>query len=322
MAARRIYLNSDQSMKGIGVLGRIFSGIRKGLSKTRGVFAGVFDLLRGKGRVDQAFLEELEKDLLKADVGVAETANIVDRVRQAFRDKEVSGVVADFVQGQLRSLLASDTPGIHFAASGPTVILVAGVNGSGKTTSIAKLANLLQKEGKKVCVAACDTFRAAAVEQLTVWAGRIGCDIVKQQQGADPAAVAHDACEKAKARGFDVLIVDTAGRLHTQTHLMRELEKIHRIVAKQVPGAPHEVLLVLDATNGQNAITQAAQFSKSVKCTGIILSKLDGSAKGGAVFAIKQKLGLPVKFVGVGETLDDIEPFDPDAFVKALFEKD
>lgn len=304
------------------MLGRIFSGIKKGLSKTRGVFTGVFDLLRGKGRVDQAFLDELEKDLLRADVGVTETSNIVDRVRQAYRDKEVSGEVEAFVQGQLRDLLATETPGIAYAPSGPTVILVAGVNGSGKTTSIAKLAKLLKDEGKKVCVAACDTFRAAAVEQLTVWAGRIGCEIVKQQQGSDPAAVAHDACEKAKARGFDVLIVDTAGRLHTQTHLMRELEKIHRIVTKQIPGAPHEVLLVLDSTNGQNAISQAAQFSKTVKCTGIVLSKLDGTAKGGAVFAIKQKLGLPVKFVGVGETIDDLEPFDPDAFVRALFGKE
>ena len=173
----------------------------------------------------------------------------------------------------------------------------------------------------KVLVAACDTFRAAAVEQLTVWCERIGVDIVKQQQGADPAAVAHDACERAKAREYDVLIVDTAGRLHTQTHLMRELEKIHRVVGKQIPGAPHEVFLVLDATNGQNAIAQAEQFTKAVKCTGIILTKLDGTAKGGAVFAIKSKVGLPVKYVGVGETMDDLEPFDPDAFVTALFEK-
>jgi fused signal recognition particle receptor len=304
------------------VLGRIFSGIKKGLSKTRGVFTGVFDLLRGKGKVDQAFLDELEKVLLKSDVGVAATETIVDRVRQSFRDKEVSGEVEAFVQGQLRDLLADPGGGIKYAPSGPTVVMIAGVNGSGKTTSIAKLAKLLQSEGKKVCVAACDTFRAAAVEQLTVWAGRIGCEIVKQQQGSDPAAVAHDACEKAKAKNFDVLIVDTAGRLHTQTHLMRELEKIHRIVSKQIPGAPHEVFLVLDSTNGQNAVTQAEQFSKAVKCTGIILSKLDGTAKGGAVFAIKQKLGLPVKYIGVGEGMEDMEVFDPDAFVKALFEKE
>jgi len=304
------------------VFGRIFTGIKKSLSKTRGVFTGVFDLLRGKGRVDQAFLDELEKRLYLADVGGQATATIVDRVRQAFRDKEVSGEIELFVRNQLRDLLASTSDGLNYAPSGPTVVMIAGVNGSGKTTSIAKLAKLLQDSGKKVCVAACDTFRAAAVEQLTIWAGRIGCEIVKQQQGSDPAAVAHDACEKAKARNFDVLIVDTAGRLHTQTHLMRELEKIHRVVSKQIPGAPHEVLLVLDATTGQNALTQAEQFSKAVKCTGIVLSKLDGTAKGGAVFAIKQKLGMPVKFIGVGETIDDLEPFDPDAFVKALFEKE
>jgi fused signal recognition particle receptor len=304
------------------MLGRLFSKIKAGLAKTKNVFTGVFDLLRGKGKVDQAFLDELEKRLYLADVGTQATSVIVERVRQAFRDKEISGEIEAFVRQQLRELLNTETPGLQYAPSGPTVVMIAGVNGSGKTTSIAKLAKRLQNDGKKVLVAACDTFRAAAVEQLTVWAGRIGCEIVKQGQGADPSAVAHDACEKAKAREFDVLIVDTAGRLHTQTHLMKELEKIHRVVAKQISGAPHEVLLVMDATTGQNALTQAEQFSKSVKCTGIILSKLDGTAKGGAVFAIKQKLGLPVKFVGLGEQLDDMEPFDADAFVQELFEKE
>ena len=167
----------------------------------------------------------------------------------------------------------------------------------------------------------CDTFRAAAVEQLTIWSQRLGCEIVKNRQGSDPAAVAHDACEAAKSRGIDVLIVDTAGRLHTQAHLMRELEKIHRVVQKQIAGAPHEVLLVLDGTNGQNAISQAEQFKKTVHCTGIVLTKLDGTAKGGAIFAIKSKIGLPVKFIGVGEKLDDLEPFDPQAYVEALFEE-
>jgi fused signal recognition particle receptor len=304
------------------MLGWFSRKIKAGLAKTKGVFTGVFDLLRGKGKVDQAFLDELEKRLYLADVGTQATAVIVDRVRQAFRDKEISGEVEAFVKQQLRDLLAAETPGVKWAPSGPTVVMVAGVNGSGKTTSIAKLAKRLQTDGKKVLVAACDTFRAAAVEQLSIWAGRIGCEIVKQGQGADPSAVAHDACEKARARNFDVLIVDTAGRLHTQTHLMKELEKIHRVVAKQIPGAPHEVLLVIDATNGQNAVAQAEQFSKSVKCSGIILSKLDGSAKGGVAFAIKSKLGLPVKFVGLGEQLDDLEPFDPDAFVQELFEKE
>lgn len=303
------------------VFGRIFTKIKQGLAKTRGVFSGVVDLFTGNRRVDQAFLSQLEDQLLLADVGVKATAIIVERVRQGFLDREVGEDVKLFVREQLREMLADTGGGIVFVTGGPTVVMIAGVNGSGKTTSIAKLANRLKQDGKKVLVAACDTFRAAAVEQLTVWCDRIGCDIVKQGQGADPAAVAHDACERAKARGYDVLIVDTAGRLHTQLHLMRELEKIHRIVAKQIPGAPHEVLLVLDATTGQNAVTQAEQFTKTVKCTGIVLTKLDGSAKGGAVFAIKQKVGLPVKYIGVGETIDDMEPFDPDAFVTALFEK-
>lgn len=303
------------------MLGRLFTKIKKGLAKTRNVFTGITSLFTGEYRVDKEFLHKLEEQLLLADVGTAAATAIVEGLRKDYKDRVVGDDVKQFVQKKLRDLLADPAEGVRYAASGPTVIMIAGVNGSGKTTSIAKLANRLQADGKKVVVAACDTFRAAAVEQLTVWAGRIGCEIVKQQQGSDPAAVAHDACEKAKAKNFDVLIVDTAGRLHTQTHLMRELEKIHRVVQKQIPGAPHEVFLVLDATTGQNAVAQAEQFSKAVKCTGIMLSKLDGTAKGGAVFAIKQKVGLPVKFVGVGEQLDDLEPFDPDGFVAALFEK-
>ncbi len=296
-----------------------FEKIKKGLARTRDVFAGIASLFRLRGRVDQDFLTELEKRLYLADVGTAATAEIVTRVRQAFLDKEITGAVETFVKQELRNLLTSDGGGLRFNPAGPTVVMVAGVNGSGKTTSIAKLARLLQNQGKKVLVAACDTFRAAAVEQLTIWSERLGCEIVKSQQGSDPGSVAHDACERAKARGIDVLIVDTAGRLHTQSHLMRELEKIHRIVSKQIDGAPHEVLLVLDATTGQNAINQAEAFKKTVQCTGIILSKLDGTAKGGAIFAIKQKLDLPVKFIGVGEKLDDLEPFDPDGYVEALF---
>lgn len=301
------------------MLGRLFDKFKKGLAKTRAVFGGVASLFTGRGKVDQSFLDELEKRLYLADVGTAATAEIVGRVRQAFLDKEISGDVREFVKAELRSMLDEPAP-LKRAAAGPTVVLIAGVNGSGKTTSIAKLARRFQVEGNKVTVAACDTFRAAAVDQLAVWCERIGCDLTRAMPGSDPAAVAHDACEKAKARGFDIVIVDTAGRLHTQTHLMRELEKIRRILAKQVEGAPHEVLLVLDATTGQNAIAQAEMFSKAVQCTGIVLTKLDGTAKGGAIFAIKQKLGLPVKFIGVGETLDDLEPFDPDAYVAALFE--
>ncbi|MFN4261321.1 MAG: signal recognition particle-docking protein FtsY [Gemmataceae bacterium] len=300
----------------------LFQKFKQGLAKTRSVFSGVASLFRLGGRVDHDFLEELQRRLYLADVGTKATTEIVENVKQAFLDKEITGDVENFVKEQLKQQLTHPEPGLRYQPTGPTVVMVVGVNGSGKTTSIAKLANNCQKEGKKVLVAACDTFRAAAVEQLTIWSQRIGCEIVKSQQGSDPASVAHDACEKAKARGFDVLIVDTAGRLHTQTHLMRELEKILRVIAKQIPGAPHEVLQVLDATTGQNAITQAEMFSKAVQCTGIILAKLDGTAKGGAIFTIKQKLNLPVKFIGVGEQLDDLEPFDPDTYVEALFAKE
>ena len=298
----------------------LFQKIKTGLSKTRSLFTGIVDLFRGRGRVDKAFLDELERRLYLADVGGYAVGVIVERVRQAFIDKEISGEVEAFVKAQLREMLSDTSEGIKYVTGGPTIVMIAGVNGSGKTTSIAKLAKKLKDDGKKVMVAACDTFRAAAVEQLTIWSERIGVEIVKNNQGSDPASVAHDACEKAKARGFDVVIVDTAGRLHTQAHLMRELEKIHRIVGRQIEGAPHEILLVLDASNGQNAITQAEMFSKSVKCTGIILTKLDGTAKGGAIFAIKQKVGMPVKFIGVGEGIDDLEPFDPEQYVNALFE--
>jgi fused signal recognition particle receptor len=299
----------------------IINKIKQGLAKTRGLFSSVAELFTFKGKVDKKFLDELEKRLYLADVGTYATQEIVTRVQQAYQDKEVSGEMIDFVKAQLKELLNKkpDRP-ITAAATGPTVIMVAGVNGAGKTTSIAKLARYGQNEGKKVMVAACDTFRAAAVEQLTIWSQRLGVEIVKSQQGSDPASVAHDACEKAKARGFDILIVDTAGRLHTQTHLMRELDKIRRIVAKQIPGAPQEVLLVLDATAGQNAIVQAESFKKVIQCTGIILAKLDGTAKGGAIFGIKKKLDIPVKFVGVGEQLDDLEVFDPDEYVDKLFE--
>lgn len=302
------------------MLGAIWQKLKAGLARTRDMFAGVAGLFRLKGKVDENFLKELEKRLLSADMGAAVTRDIVTQVRQAFQDREITGDVETFVRNHLRSLLGDDDRSFHLASSGPTVILIAGVNGSGKTTSIAKLANRFHKEGKKVLVAACDTFRAAAVEQLALWAQRTGVEIVKGQTGADPASVAHDACEKARARNFDILIVDTAGRLHTQTHLMRELEKIQRILAKQIPGAPHESIMILDATNGQNAIAQAQEFQKVIKSTGLIVTKLDGTAKGGSVFAIKQKLQLPVKLIGVGEGMDDLEAFDPDAFVAALFE--
>ncbi len=299
----------------------IINKIKQGLAKTRSLFSSVAELFSLRGKVDKKFLDELEKRLYLADLGTYATQEIVLRVRQAYQDKEVTGEMTAFVKAQLKDLLNQkpEQP-IAFAAQGPTVIMVAGVNGAGKTTSIAKLAKYCQDQGKQVMVAACDTFRAAAVEQLTIWSERLGVEIVKNQQGSDPASVAFDACEKAKAKQFDVLIVDTAGRLHTQPHLMKELEKIRRKVSEHIPGAPHEVLLVLDATGGQNSIAQAESFKKSIACTGIILAKLDGTAKGGAIFGIKKKLDIPVKFVGVGEKVDDLEVFDPEEYVEKLFE--
>jgi fused signal recognition particle receptor len=295
----------------------LFDRFRKGLSKT----AQLFNIRSWFGRkVDQSFLDDLEARLIQADVGVASTRKIIDRVREAYGDKTADEDLIGFVKGELKQLLADPRPAtLAVSASKPTVYLIAGVNGSGKTTSIAKLAQHLKDEGRTILLAACDTFRAAAADQLGIWAGRAGSDIVKGAPGADPASVAHDACDRALARQVDVLIVDTAGRLHTQTHLMRELEKVRGVLQRKIPGAPHEVLLVLDATNGQNAIRQAEAFTKSIGCTGIILTKLDGTAKGGVVVAVRQAMNLPVKFIGVGEALDDLQPFDADTFVESLF---
>jgi fused signal recognition particle receptor len=296
-----------------------FDRIKKALSKTRQAFSGVAGLFGLRGRVDKQFLSQLEEKLYLADVGPA-TPHIVERVRQAFLDKEVGKDVQDFVKKELVNILTATNSALLQAPQPPTVVMISGINGSGKTTSIAKLANLLQKQKRKVIVAACDTFRAAAVEQLTIWSQRLGCEIVKAPSNTDPASVAHDAISAAIARKADYLIIDTAGRLHTQAHLMKELDKIRRIVARQIPEAPHESLLVLDATTGQNAVVQAQEFLKTVKCTGIILTKLDGTAKGGSIIAIRQKLNLPVKYIGVGEGIDDLEAFDPQAYVDGLFE--
>jgi fused signal recognition particle receptor len=290
---------------------------KKGLSKTR----QLFNIRSWFGRkVDQSFLDDLEGRLIQADVGVAASGRIIEHVREAFGDKTAGEDLLEFVKAELKALLADPRPGtLAVAPSGPTVYLIAGVNGAGKTTSIAKLAQRLKDEGKTIVLAACDTFRAAAADQLTVWAQRAGADIVKGSPGADPASVAHDACDRALARRVDVLIVDTAGRLHTQSHLMRELEKVRSVLQRKLPGAPHESLLVLDATNGQNAIRQAEVFTKSIDCTGVILTKLDGTAKGGIVVAVRQTINLPVKFIGVGEAIDDLQPFDADTFVESLF---
>jgi fused signal recognition particle receptor len=291
--------------------------LKKGLAKT----AQLFNVRSWFGQtVDQEFLDQLAKRLIQADVGVQATDRLINRVREAFADKTADESLLAFVKSELKGLLVDPRPGtLAVAPKPPSVYLIAGVNGSGKTTSIAKLAQHLKDQKKTILLAACDTFRAAAADQLSIWAARAGCEIVKGSPGADPASVAHDACQRALARHVDVLIVDTAGRLHTQTHLMRELEKIRNVIQRLIPGAPHEVLLVIDATNGQNAIRQAEMFTKSIGCTGVILTKLDGTAKGGVVVAVRQTMNLPVKFIGIGEALDDLQPFDADTFVESLF---
>jgi fused signal recognition particle receptor len=292
--------------------------LRNGLAKT----ARLFNIRSWFGRtVDQSFLDDLEAQLIQADVGVAATNQIIDKVRATYSEKTADENLVNVVKSELKGLLYDPKPGavLRTAPRAPTVYLIAGVNGSGKTTSIAKLAHYLKAQGRSVLLAACDTFRAAAADQLSIWAERSGTEIVRGAAGADPASVAHDACQRALARHFDVLVVDTAGRLHTQSHLMRELEKIRSVIQRLIPGAPHEVLLVIDATNGQNAIRQAEVFTTSIGCTGVILTKLDGTAKGGIVVAVRQNMNLPVKFVGIGEGLDDLEPFDADSFVESLF---
>jgi fused signal recognition particle receptor len=298
----------------------IIKKLLKGLSRTKQRFVGGLKSLLTGRKIDAELLDELEAMLIQADIGVKGTMKIIDDLREASKDGRIEKgeEVIDFLKTELKSYWPEADRQIHFADSGPTVILVGGINGAGKTTSIAKLAYQFHNEGKKVVLAAADTFRAGAVEQLTIWADRIGCDIVKGS-GSDPASVAYDACDAAIARNADVLLVDTAGRLHTQDNLMRELTKIRDVVAKKLPGAPHEVLLTLDATTGQNAIQQARAFLQAINVTGIFLAKLDGTAKGGIVVAIRNEIDLPVKFVGLGETYEDVEPFDPENFVESLF---
>jgi len=300
-----------------------FERLKAGLAKTVQVLqTDVRDLLKREGRlVDEPFLEELRAAVIRSDMGPAAADAIVADVRDRLRARVVDpAIVIDSIRRQLLARLEAKTAGLAAAAAGPTVILVTGVNGSGKTTSIAKLANRFVKDGKRVVLGAGDTFRAAAVEQLAMWAGRIGAEIVRGETGSDPASVAHRAVAKAVEGGFDVCIVDTAGRLQTQSNLMQELGKIRRVIAKQIPAAPHETLLVIDATAGQNALSQAKGFKEAASCTGIVLAKLDGSARGGVIVPVCEQFGLPVKFVGLGEGADDLQPFDPAAFVDALLE--
>lgn len=311
----------------------LFDKLKGALTKTKNLLlTDVRDMFKSGEMLDESKLKEFEKKLIQSDMGVMAADRIVAELREKHVGRKIEvDKIWGTVRTELQSLLkgegdvdwdpADPLSPLQLSASGPTVILVAGVNGVGKTTSIAKLANLLQKAGKKVVLAAGDTFRAAAVEQLTLWSKRLGCEIITKPHGTDPASVAYAGCERALETGADVCIIDTAGRLQTATNLMQELEKIHRVIGKKIEGAPHESLLVLDATTGQNGISQARTFSNAIHCTGLILAKLDGTAKGGVVVAIRQTMGLPVKYIGVGEKIDDLEVFDPDGFVEALFSR-
>ena len=300
----------------------LFDRFKKGLSKTRDkLISGLRGVLSFGRPIDDALLDELADAMLVGDMGPRAVIALQDEIRDAWKAGAIREAqeILPFLKQRIANTWSAGDRQLRSAASGPTVVFVVGVNGSGKTTSVAKLCNHLTKQGRSVLLGACDTFRAAAIDQLGIWADRCHVDIIKHQHGSDPAAVAFDACEAGVARGVDYIILDTAGRLHTQEHLMRELGKIQRVVNKQVADAPHEVLLVLDATIGQNAIKQAKIFSGVVDVTGLFLAKLDGYAKGGIVVGIRDQFDIPVKFVGLGETVDDIEPFDPDTFVEALF---
>ena len=308
-----------------------FDKLKAGLAKTKQLLqTDVRDLLKAGELLTEPQLIEFEKRLLRTDMGVAATDAILAELRAKHLGRTV--VIDEIwltVKDKLKSLLRGDGSSswddnnplspLKLSPTKPTVILVAGVNGAGKTTSIAKLARLLMSTGNSVVLAAGDTFRAAAVEQLTLWSQRLGCDIVTKPSGTDPASVAFAGCEHALNTGKDIVIVDTAGRLQTSQNLMQELTKIHRVIGKKIEGAPHESLLVLDATTGQNGISQAKNFSEATRCTGLILAKLDGTAKGGVAVAIRQQMGIPVKYVGVGEGIDDLQVFNPDSFVDALF---
>ncbi|MCS7469896.1 signal recognition particle-docking protein FtsY [Stieleria sp. ICT_E10.1] len=299
----------------------LFGRFRSGLEKTRRALnTDIRDLFKEEGRlVDDEFLGELFAKLIRTDMGAGPAEELRDDVAKRYRGRKVGlAEVLESITAQTQAMLQQDAAPLNLPGK-PSVILVVGVNGSGKTTSIGKLSYFLTSQGKKIVLGAGDTFRAAAVEQLTIWSERIGCDIVTGKQGADPASVAFQTVDKAIEIGADVAIIDTAGRLQTQSNLMQELDKIRRVVGKKVEDAPHEVLLVLDATAGQNAISQAKGFSDAAGCTGIILAKLDGSARGGVILPIRRQFELPVKFVGLGESIEDIAEFDADSFATALF---
>ena len=301
----------------------LFDKIKEGLKKTRDSVKGKVErVVNSFTKIDEEFLEELEESLIMADMGAATSADIVEALRKKIKEtgttdaKEVMGLLKEIIA----DILSDETP--FTLSTKPSIVFVIGVNGAGKTTTLGKMAAMFKSQGKKVLIGAADTFRAAAIDQLAVWAERSGVDMVKHAEGADPAAVVYDSIEAAKARNIDVLLIDTAGRLHNKKNLMDELHKMFRIIEKKAEGCDVEVLLVLDATTGQNAVSQAALFKEAADITGIVLTKLDGTAKGGIVVSLKNQLNLPVRFIGVGEKLDDLQPFDPKAFADALFDNE
>lgn len=301
----------------------IFKKINMGLKKTRDSMAGAIDsVLRGHNEIDDEFYDELEEILIMGDVGVVTATRITESLRERVRKKNLR--TPDAVRGAIKEIVAEMLEGGQEMnlVTVPTMILVIGVNGVGKTTTIGKMAAMYREQGKKVIIGAADTFRAAAIEQLEIWARRAGVEMIKHKEGADPAAVVFDTISAGKARDADIIIIDTAGRLHNKKNLMDELSKIYRVIDRELPYSDREVLLVLDATTGQNAVNQAREFKNIAEITGIILTKLDGTARGGVVLAIKNDLDVPVKFVGVGEKIDDLQPFDPAAFAHGLFDVD
>lgn len=301
------------------------SRFKKGLQKTRQNLSGRLEsLIKHSDRIDDDFWDEVEEILIQADVGVETSLELVNKVRQEVKKQKLQEPeqVLELIRQEAADMLKlEESSELCFSEDGPSVILVVGVNGAGKTTSIAKLAYQFKQQDKRVLLAAGDTFRAAAIDQLQIWADRIGVDLIKHQEGADPGAVVFDALNAARARRADCLIIDTAGRLQNKTNLMKEISKVRKIIEREIPGAPHEVLLVLDATTGQNAISQAKVFTEATGVSGIILTKLDGTAKGGIVLAIARELQIPVKFIGIGEGMEDLKPFAADMFAAALFDR-
>ncbi|MBI4377732.1 MAG: signal recognition particle-docking protein FtsY [Nitrospinae bacterium] len=301
----------------------VFERLKFGLSKTRTGFITGLTRIIGRGKIDEELFEELEELLITADVGVHSASKILSGLREDVKINKLKepGDVEQCLKDRILKIIKQDNYSLSIKDYNPFVIMVIGVNGSGKTTTIGKLASKYRREGKKVLIAAGDTFRAAAIEQLEIWGNRSGCPVIKHQSGADPSAVIYDAIQSAKHRGYDLMIADTAGRLHTKVNLMEEMKKIKRVMNREISGAPHEILLVLDATTGQNAISQAKLFNEAVGITGIALTKLDGTAKGGVVISIIDELKIPVKLIGIGEEIDDLKEFEPEEFVEALFER-